>query len=175
MHREFASPARSTPVRQTQEVERGGLGLRPFRLIVGTAAKLHQAGLLRMQRQTVLRKPLRQNFEYSLRILFVLEAQQPIIGIADLERFASQARLDLCLEPHIQHVVKIDVGQQWADNLPLTGPRLARQQSSVVHYPNVDPLAYQPEDAGVAYPALDHLHELRADNRIEVGADIQLK
>src|ERR1700694_174265 len=93
LHREFACPASSSPVREAQEVESGGLHLRPFRLIVGTAAKFHQAGLLRMERQTVLRKPLRQNFEYPLRILFELEAQQTIVGIADLERLASQARL----------------------------------------------------------------------------------
>jgi hypothetical protein len=68
-----------------------------------------------MKRQTVLRKPLRQYFAYSLRILFELEAQQPIIGIADRERFPSQARLHLFLEPHVQHMVQVDVGQQRAD------------------------------------------------------------
>src|SRR5437773_1177199 len=170
MHCEFASPASSSPVREAQEVERGGLGLRPFRLIVGTAAKLHQASLLRMERQAVLRKPLRQNLEYSLRILFELEAQQPIIGIADRERLPSQAWLHLVLEPHIEHMMKVEVGQQRADDLPLTGPCLAREQSSFVHHPNVDPLANQPEDACIAYPPLDHLHELLPDNRV-VGRD----
>src|ERR1700674_2819519 len=58
VHREFASPASGTPVRKAQEVESGGLGLRPFRLTVGTAAEFYQASLLRMKRQTVLRKPL---------------------------------------------------------------------------------------------------------------------
>jgi len=93
-----------------------------------------------MKRQTVLRKPLRQNFEYSLRIFLVLEAQQTIIGIADLERLPSQAWFHLYLEPHIEHMMKVDIGQQWAADLPLTGPRLHREESSVVHHPDVDPL-----------------------------------
>ena len=56
---ELPVPAGGSPVRQPQEVEGGGLGLQPFRLIMGTAPKFNQAGLLRMKHQPVLREPLR--------------------------------------------------------------------------------------------------------------------
>src|ERR1700688_1209992 len=71
--------------------------------------------------------------------------------------------------------MQVDVGKQWAYNLPLTGPRLALQQPSIIDYPNVDPLPYQSQNTRVAYPTLDHLHEMLPDNRIEIGNNIQFK
>ena len=58
----------------------------------------------------------------------------------DEVRFASQARLHILLEPLIQHVVKIEVGQQGADYLPLTDSSLAPQEPSFIDDPDVDPL-----------------------------------
>ncbi len=87
MHRELPRPASCAPVRETQEIEGISLGVHPSRLIVGTTPKFHQAGLLRMKRQTVLREPLRQYLKNTFRVLLELKAQQAIIGMADLVRF----------------------------------------------------------------------------------------
>src|SRR6266702_4156192 len=59
VHRELTMPASGTPVRKPQEVEGGGLGLQPLRLMMGMTPKFNQARLLRMKRQPVLREPLR--------------------------------------------------------------------------------------------------------------------
>ena len=98
-----------------------------------------------------------------------------VIGITDFKRFAAEARLHVALEPLVEHEVKIHVGEQRADDLPLPGPRLAHQQPSVVNDSDVDPLPYQSEDACVVYPPLNHLHEMFSHDGIEVGGDVQLE
>src|SRR5690348_13749560 len=72
-------------------------------------------------------------------------------------------------------MVQVDIGQHRANNLPLAGPRLAYQESAFVHHANIYPLTYQPENAGIANPPLNHLHELRSHDRIEIGANVELK
>ena len=71
------------------------------------------------------------------------------------KHFATEARLDLLLNPHIEREVEVHVREQWADNLPLPRTSLALQQASVVDDSNVDALSYQPEGACVANPPLD--------------------
>src|SRR5262249_36266458 len=78
------------------------------------SAKLDEPGLLGMEREPLFGESLSQYFHHSFRILLVLKAQKEIVGETHEVRFASQARLHILLEPLIQHVVKIEVGQQGA-------------------------------------------------------------
>jgi len=73
-----------------------------------------------MEREPIFGESLSQYFHHSFRILLVLKAQKEIVGEPHFVRFASQARLHILLEPLIQHVVKIEVGQQGADYSPYT-------------------------------------------------------
>jgi hypothetical protein len=90
-------------------------------------------------------------------------------------RFASQARLHILLEPLIQHVVKIEVGQQGADYLPLTDSRLAPQEPSFIDDSDVDPFAYQSQDTPIFDPPLNHLHEFPSHNGVEISGDVGLQ
>ncbi len=58
VHCEFPIPASCTPVRKAQEIEGSGLRLQPFCLMMSVTPELHQASLLRMKPQPVLRKPV---------------------------------------------------------------------------------------------------------------------
>jgi hypothetical protein len=80
-----------------------------------------------------------------LGILTVLEAQHSIVGVADYKHIAPEARLHVALDPFIEYKMKVYVGQE-PDDLPLSCPRLAHQQPSVVDDTRVDPLPYQSED-----------------------------
>jgi hypothetical protein len=77
-------------------------------------------------------------------------------------RKCERARLEVCK-------------MERADYLALPRPGLAHQQPSVVDDSYVDPLPYQSEDACIAYPPLNHLHELFPHDGVEVGGDVQLK
>src|SRR5215472_18791368 len=120
-----------------------------------------------MEGQSVPCEPLGKYLQDFLSVLPILEAEHGVIGVADFKRLAPEARLHLALEPFVEHKVKVHVGEQRADNLPLPGPRLAHQQPSVVNDSDVDPLPYQSEDACVAYPPLNHLHEMFSHDGVE--------
>jgi len=59
----------------------------------------------------------------------VLKAQDGIVGIPNLVSFPLQARRHHLLEPLIECVVLVDVGQERADRLPLSCPCFAYEQS----------------------------------------------
>jgi hypothetical protein len=79
------------------------------------------------------------------------------------------------LEPLVQHVVKIQVCQQGADYLPLTNSRLALQEPTFVDHPDIDPFAYQPQDASVFDSPLNHLHEFLSHDGVEIPGDVGLQ
>src|SRR5262249_29144947 len=128
-----------------------------------------------MEGQPVPCKPLGQHVQHLFRILPILKAQYGVIGVADEKHLATKPRPHHVLDPLIELKVKVHVGEEGADDLPLPRSRLAHQQASVVTDSDVDPLPYQSEDAPIAYPLPDHLHELLSHNRVEVGGNVQLK
>src|SRR5215475_12772107 len=150
MDRELPSPAARTDMLEAEEVEGVGLRPRPGCSGQGFPPKRHEPRLLRMEGQSIPCKPLGQYLQDLLGILTVLEAQHSIVGVADYKHLASEARLHVALDPFIEYKMKVYVGQERADDLPLSCPRLAHQQPSVVDDTRVDPLPYQSEDACIA-------------------------
>ena len=65
-----------------------------------------------MQAKTVLLQPLRQHPKHPPRIVFVLEHQHRVVGVADLKRPSPKPRLHFVLEPLVQHLLQIDVTQR---------------------------------------------------------------
>src|SRR5262249_24120902 len=102
----------------------------------------------------------------------ILKAENEVIGKTDLVGFAFQPGLHRGLEPFIEHVMKVDVGEQGTDHLPLSRPRFAQQQSPIFDHSDVDPFPNQSKDSSVTDPFLDHLYEQTSDDRIEVSGNI---
>ena len=86
-----------------------------------------------------------------------------ISGKTDLVGFAFQPGLHHGLEPLVKDVMKVDVGEQGTDHLPLSRPRFADQQSAIFDHANLDPFPYQSQDCPVTDPLLDHLCEQTFD------------
>jgi len=62
IHHELPSPAACTDVREAEEIERGWFLPLPLRMFLRVSPKVHQPGLLRVERQTVFCEPvIRQN------------------------------------------------------------------------------------------------------------------
>ena len=99
-----------------------------------------------MQRQAVLLKSLHQHVEHFLSVFQILKAENEIVGKTDLVGFAFQPWLHYRLEPLIEHIVKVDVGEQGADHLPLSRPRFAPQQSPIFDHADVDLFPNQSQD-----------------------------
>ena len=68
-----------------------------------------------MQRQAVLRQPLRQHVEDSSRVPFVLEDDNNIICMTNENRAADKSRHDLPCKPFIKHLMQVDVRQDWGN------------------------------------------------------------
>src|SRR5215472_2342138 len=96
-----------------------------------------------MKGQSVPCEPLGKHLQDLLGVLPILKAEHGVISVADFKRFTAEARLHLMLKPFVEHKMKVHVGQQRADSLPLPSPRLATHQPSVVNDPDVDPLPYR--------------------------------
>src|SRR3984893_4875175 len=163
--------AARTHMRETEKVE--GRRLRR----VGTArkrraAERQQPRLLRVERQTIPRESLGKHFQDPLRVLAVLKAENEVIGVPNFGSHAAQARLHLVLEPLVEHLLQVNVGQQGTDDLPLSGPGLGYQEPAVFDTANVNPFPNHPEDAAVANPSLDERHELAPHNPVEVALNV---
>src|ERR1700730_749391 len=173
--RELPSSGTRTLVREPEEVEGAGFCPRPVRALQGLPPEIDETRFLWMKGQPEPCESLGKYLQHLLGIVSMLEAQHGVIGVTDHKHLASEARLHLALEPLVEHEVKVHVGEERTDNLSLPRPRLAHQQASVVDNPYIDPLPYQSEDACIAYPPLDHLHELLSHDGVEVGGDVQLE
>jgi hypothetical protein len=90
---------------------KGSGRLRPPRRLA-RRPKQNQAGLLRVEREPVFTEPLWQHTEHPSRILLKGEHQDTIVSVPDEERPAPKSRLDHILKPHIQYMVKVDVGKK---------------------------------------------------------------
>src|SRR5438132_183922 len=76
------------------------------------------------------------------------------------------------LEPFVEHVVQVDVGQKRTNRLPLPRPLVTHEKLSLIDDSHLDPLSYQAKHAAIADAFLDHLQELLSHDRIEVGGDV---
>src|SRR6266700_7273655 len=121
VNRKPPPPAARTHMRETEKVE----GRRLPR--VGTArtrraAERQEPRLLGVERQTIPRESLGKHFQDPLRVLAILKAEHEVIGVPNLGSHAAQARLHLVLEPLVEHVMQVNVGQQGTDDRPCPVP-----------------------------------------------------
>jgi hypothetical protein len=71
-----------------------------------------ETGLSRVEGETELAESLRQHFEHPPSVVLPREADDEVIGVPDEKRVALQARLDVALEPLVQHLVEVDVRKE---------------------------------------------------------------
>jgi hypothetical protein len=98
-------------MREAKEVE--GPRIIPTVTRVGSRApERYESGLLRVEFQPVLRKPLREHLRDPTRVVLPGEDEHGIVRKADKSRRAPQSRLHDVLEPLVQHLMEIDVREQ---------------------------------------------------------------
>src|ERR1022692_325821 len=103
----------------------------------------------------------------------VLETQDGIISKTNLVSFPFQSGLHHVLEPHIECVMQVDVGQERTDRLPLSRPCFAHEQFAVFDDSDLDPFLNQAEHAAVTYALLHHLDKASPLYFVEVFWDFQ--
>src|SRR5271155_1769887 len=143
-HHPETTPRSRPEVREPQQVKRSWLGSRFLRVQpLAGPYKWYQPRFLRMQRQPVSSEPLRQHVQHSPGVLFMDKAHDEIVRITNEKRTPPQPRLDFPLEPFIQHVVQIDVGQERRNHPALRCARVGCRDRPRFEYARVQPLADQ--------------------------------
>jgi hypothetical protein len=117
--RKLPLPASFADTHKSKKVESGRLlPARLLRLHQGLSPERHQSCLARMELQTILSKSLGQHIPDPLRILPILKAQNEVVRLSDFVSFALQPGLHHSLEPFVENVMKIYIGQQRTNHLP---------------------------------------------------------
>lgn len=101
-----------------------------FRAAIGPLER-HQPRLVRVNRQSILGKPLGENRQDATGVRLMGESHDKVVRVADQERLPLQARLDLVLEPFVQHLVQEQIRKRGADHPTLRVAGLGMRDASV--------------------------------------------
>src|SRR6266545_1673579 len=172
-HRELPLPRLPAAMREAEKVERLRLPVAPASPVGRReAAELDETRLVGMQRQPEPREPLAQLGEKQLGLLPMLESHDEVIGEAHDHDVPVRLLLSPPLDPEIEHVVQIDVGQQRTDTPALDRADLTPCPRPVLQHAGVQPLLDEPHNAPVRDPMLDELHQPPVVEGVEESTDI---
>ena len=97
-------------------------------------------------------EPVLKTLLKTLRIVLVLKAGYKIISEAEVVRLPSTLPAYPPAEPQVQHVVQVDIRQQWRQNRTLWGPFLARMHQAFLHDATLEHPNDQPDHALIPDP-----------------------
>src|ERR1700758_588147 len=136
------------------------------------AAKLDQAGLLRMERQRKRLKPRAHHVEKPTRVALSLEPDHDVIRIARDDHNAGGLAPSPTFGPEVEDLVQIDVGEQRRNHRSLPRPPITGSHDSVFEHPRLEPFLDQANDAPVADPVLQKAYQPFLTDRIEEPLNI---
>ena len=128
-----------------------------------------------MQRESVLRHALVQHFQHSLGVILSRKADDEVIRIADEPCAPLETRLDVALEPEVEHVVQVHVAEHRGDDRPLCGTLVRPAERLAVEDPHMKTFANQPQERRIGHPDLEHLQQLLTVDAVEECLDVGLQ
>src|SRR5579864_1778239 len=176
-HREATLACLPATVREAKEVEAPRRAPITTRLSITprTASELDQSRLLGVQFQPKAREPLAQLGKEPLGLDSMLEPNDKVIGEAHHDDITAGLLLSPSLDPQVEHIVQVDVGQQRANASALNRTDLTLYSLTILKHTGTEPFLDQPHDALVCHSVLDELHEPRVLQRIEEAAQIRIE
>src|SRR5271157_1683586 len=161
---------------ETKEVE-GFRFAEPALLAPGRrmAAKLDQAGLVRMKLQSELLEPRSHRIEETAGVVLMLEAQHHIVGIAHDDHVAGGFAPSPAFGPEIEDVVQVDVGKQRRRHRTLPGSPVANRHGPVFQDTRPQPFLDEADDALVTDPVFYKSDQPFLADRVEERPDIGIK
>src|SRR3989442_956685 len=175
-HREATRPRLRAAMREAEEVE--GLGLPvapPSPVLVREATKLDEARLVGMQLQTEPLKPLTQLGEEPLGVLAMLESDDEVIGKLHDDDVAVGLRLPPPLDPEVEHILQVDVGQERTDAPALDRPGPTLCSLPALQHAGPQPFLDETHDAPVRHTVLEKPHQPSVVEGIEEATDIGIE
>jgi hypothetical protein len=105
----------------------------------------------------------------------VREANDDIVGMPHNHHSARGLVPSPALSPQIEHIVQVDVGEQWRNHRPLPRPLFTDRDDPVFQHARLEPFLDQADDAWIANPMLDETDQPTLADFIEKGSDVRVK
>src|SRR6266404_3603904 len=176
-HREpSVAPLLHTDVCEAKKVERLRFPFStPLPLVDRIRTKLQKSRFLGMQFQVELPHSFRKFRPKLIGIRFAVKAHHHVVRETHHDDIAVRALLTPCLDPQIEYVMKIDVGQKRRSTSALGRPFLRPYSFPILQHAGSQPFLDEPHDAPVCYPVLDELHKPFVREAIEKAFDVQVE
>src|SRR6266850_906921 len=170
------APLLHADMRKAEEVE----GLRfpfstPLPLVDGIRTKLQKSRLFGMQFQIELPHSFGKFRPELIGIRFAVESHHDVIREAHDDNIAVCPLLTPRLDPQIEYVMKIDVGQKRRSTSTLGRPFFRPYSFPILQHADAQPFLDQPHDAPVCNPMLNELHKPFVGKSIEKAFDVQIE
>src|SRR6202795_449529 len=163
-------------VRKSEKVERLRLPFStPLPLVDRIRTELEKSRFLRVQFQMELLHSLREFRSELIGIRLAVKSNHDVVCITHHDNVAVRPLLTPRLDPQVEHVMKIYVGQQRRSTAALGRPFFRACSSPILQHARVEPFLDQPHDAPVRNPVLDELHQPFVRKRIEKAANVQIQ
>src|SRR5882672_3147851 len=176
-HREPSiAPLLHADVRKAKKVERFRFPFStPLPLVDRIRTELQKSRFLGMQLQVELSHSFRKFRPKLIGIRFAVEAHHDVVRESHHDQIAVRALLTPCLDPQIEYVMKIDVGQKRRSTSALGRPFLRPYSFPILQHAGSQPFLDEPHDAPVCNPMLDELHQPFVREAIEKAFDVQVE
>src|SRR5437667_185131 len=170
------TPLLYADVRKAEKVECLGLPFStPLPVVDRKRTKFQQPRFLGMQFQVELLHSFRKLRPKLIGIRFALESNHDVISKSHDDHIAVRALLTPCLDPQIEYVMKIDVGQKRRSTSALGRPFLRPHSFPILQHAGPQPFLDEPHDAPVCDSVLNELHQPFVGNAIEKAFDVQVE
>src|SRR5258705_544423 len=136
---------------------------------------LQKSRLLGMQFQVELLHTFRKFRSELIGLRFAVESHHDVIREAHHDNIAVCPLLTPRLDPQIEYVMKIDVGQKRRSTATLGRPFLRPYSFPILQHAGAQPFLDEPHDAPICHPMLNELHKPFVGKSIEKAFDVQIE
>ncbi len=163
-------------VRKSEKVERLRFPFStPLPLVDRVRTELEKSRFLRVQFQIELLHSLREFRPELSGIRLAVKSSHDVVRKTHHDNVAVRPLLTPRLDPQVEHVMEINVGQQRRSAAALGRPFFHSYPFPILQHACVEPFLDQSHDAPVRHPVLDELHQPFVRKRIEKAANVQIQ
>src|SRR3954452_20696381 len=159
---------------EAEEVERGAPRSRVLGALRPLEAEVDEARLVGMEREPIPGKTLAQNSQDPRGIGKGLESHHEIVGVPDKAGSSLQAWSDRVFEPHIQHMVQVDVRNTRGDHPSLWCPFGWTVQASLLQDARLQPFVDHPSNDPVRDSLVEEVPQMAVGDRVEVTLNVDI-
>src|ERR1700680_1317881 len=176
-HREPSiAPLLYADMRKTEKVERLRLPFStPLPLVDRMRTELQKSRFLGMQLQVELLHTFREFRPQLIGIRLAVKSNHDVVRKTHPDDIAVRPLLTPRLDPQVEHVMEINVGQQRRGTAALGRPFFHPYPFPILQHAGVEPFLDQSHDAPICNPVVDQLHQPFVRNRIEKAANVNIE